>query len=384
VWAELGVQPSGVRDTHPGPPLACVEYEDGCLLVQDSAADPVEETFDLAKLSAGCTVVGVGEVDGAGGAEVVVWQDGRKLWGIETPMDEGGPELSGDVPESVLEAVERDVRSGQEDEDLPDYFNAILRLGTEMTGYECGYPIDHPDEEPFEMLEPPGEAAVLEGFPIALADEMAERGLRPIPSRYEGVYTFAADTDVPGLSAAVQIGIERGRYGGIVVRGGVSLWSAAVAELLPALEGAERADPGFPQDAGELAGSAFYSSEQPDRADWHVMWAPDGIAGGVQWVRGYLDGPMATWFGERSSIDGLLTAVRSANSDTGWRHTGPRVRMGPMIVFYVLEDRYTEAADLMGGFLERLPDPSMGRDLAVALDSALKERFPGYAAVRSL
>lgn len=156
IWEVLGVHPSGTRSAHPEPRLSGSVRPDGAyLVVEDRSEEPVEHTWNLAKLSAGGLVIGVGEVDGAGGAEVVVWHDGRKLWGIAAPLDGGGPELAGEVPADMVATVEEWARSGYDDEDEydPDYFNAILSLGTSLTGYQCGSPIGKPGEQPFEILE---------------------------------------------------------------------------------------------------------------------------------------------------------------------------------------------------------------------------------------
>ncbi|MBF6355719.1 hypothetical protein IU449_14380 [Nocardia higoensis] len=286
----------------------------------------------------------------------------------------------------MLDAVERDARSGLEDEDDgdPDYFNAILHLATQMTGYSCGYGIDHPDEEPFEMLQPAGEAAVWERFPFALAEAMVNRGLRGKPSQSEDGYAFTAETDVPGMSVVVRIGMNHGRFGGIEIRGSVSLWSAGVAELLPTLEGTDSAQGNSLRDPGECARSPFHRDGRSAYADTHVMWDSDGIAGGVQWVCDHLDGRIASWLAEHSSLDRLIEAAKSANSDSGWRPSGPSVEMNPTIVLCILNHRYAEAADLMAGALEQSQDRPRAHGRAVSIDNGLAERCPEYAAARSL
>ncbi|MEV0292322.1 hypothetical protein [Nocardia sp. NPDC050710] len=157
VWTALGVQPSGVRSDRPTPVLAGSVRPDGSyLLVEDRADEPVEGTWNLAELSVGCEVIGVGEVDGAGGAEVVVWRDGRKVWGVAAPMDDGGPEIWGDIPADILAGIENDALwAVQDDDDDPDYFNAILALGIALTGYQCGRFIDGVAVPSFEILETP-------------------------------------------------------------------------------------------------------------------------------------------------------------------------------------------------------------------------------------
>ncbi|MFB8003123.1 hypothetical protein [Nocardia sp. NPDC056000] len=155
VWEALGVRPSGTRTDFPEPPLSGSVRPDGSyLVVEDRAEEDVEYTWDLAKLSLGGEVIGVGEVDGAGGAEVVLWRDGQRVWGIAAPLDEGDPEVRGDLPTQIRAAVERDARGepGNEYYDDPDYFNAILALGTSLTGYQCGSGIDQPGTKPFEIL----------------------------------------------------------------------------------------------------------------------------------------------------------------------------------------------------------------------------------------
>ncbi|RMI34243.1 hypothetical protein [Nocardia stercoris] len=152
VWELLDVHPTGTRAEEPEPPLCGAARPDGSyLLVAQSAEESVEETWDLVTLSAGCEVIGVGEMDIAGGAEVVLWRDGRKVWGIVAPIADEGPEAWGDLPTEIRSTVERDARSGADD-DGPDYFNAILKLGTALTGYESGCPIAEPGTNPFETL----------------------------------------------------------------------------------------------------------------------------------------------------------------------------------------------------------------------------------------
>lgn len=158
IWARLDVRPNGERTDHPKGWLVGAALPNGAyLLVEDSAEEPIEETWDLAMLSTGGEVIGVGEVDGAGGAELVVWRDGHKQWGIAA--DDGELEVWGEVPASILTAVEVRARPDDEDDEDADYFTGILDIGAELTGYECGSGIA--GTAPFEILDTAGDAVVL-------------------------------------------------------------------------------------------------------------------------------------------------------------------------------------------------------------------------------
>ncbi|MGX1808409.1 hypothetical protein ACWIGI_22040 [Nocardia sp. NPDC055321] len=152
VWDRLRVRPTGERSDRPDFQLVGAVRPDGAyLVVEDRAQESVEWTWNFAELSVDCVVTGAGEVDGAGGAEVVRWREGRKEWGIAAPMGDGGPDISGDVPAEILDAVEQTAR--ELDEETPDYFNAILRLATALTGYRCGSAIAPAGSLPFENLD---------------------------------------------------------------------------------------------------------------------------------------------------------------------------------------------------------------------------------------
>lgn len=385
VWETLGVQPSGERSDHPQPGLSgAVRPDGGYLVVQDRAEESVEHTWKLAELSLGCTVIGVGEVDGAGGAEIVVWRDGRKEWGIAAPMDDGGPEVSGEVPAGVLRRVERDARYEDDDDEDPDYFNAILRLGTDLTGYACGSGIEKVGALPFEILDRPGIAEVLSRFPGALAEALADKGFRPSPSLDGWRTWYTTETPVPGLSAAVVVNIERGRDGEVSIEGSVSILSTAVAEIVADLpEEARKTFSTSDANFGEIDRFRFELDRQSGYPTSYTMWDADSVAHGVQWVTRYLDGAtIVEWFAKRSSLSGLLETAREPTTAPWESNPDPTLLRGT-IVLCALEGRAAEAATLMRWYLRRDRfhrwDSRAG---ASAWDTAVRERFPDYAAAR--
>ncbi|WP_405497053.1 hypothetical protein [Nocardia sp. NBC_00511] len=384
VWEALGVAPSGERSDHPEPGLSgAVRPDGGYLVVEDRAEEGVEDTWKLASISLGCTVIGVGEVDGAGGAEVVVWRDGRKEWGIAAPMDEGGPEVDGEVPAGVLRRVERDARYGDDDDD-PDYFNAILRLGTDLTGYQCGSAIEKAGALPFEVLDRPEIAEVLIRFPDALAEALAAKGFGPSPALDGWRTWYTADTPVPGVTAAVVIATERERDGDISIKGSVSILSAAVAEVVAGLpEEARETFSTSNKKFGEIDQFRFELDRQSDSPTSYAMWNADTVAQGVEWVTRYLDGAAITeWFAKRSSLPALLDTAREPTT-APWESNPDPTLMRGTIVLCALDGRAQEAATLMRWYLQRDQfhrwDSRAG---ASAWDAAMRERFPDYAAAR--
>ncbi|MRH90762.1 hypothetical protein GFY24_25540 [Nocardia sp. SYP-A9097] len=164
----LGVRRSGIRSKSPKPVLCGVVRPEGAyLVVEDRAVGMLEGTWDLTGLSGGREIVAAAEIDGVGHSEVSVWRDGRKVWGIVSPVDDFRPRLSGCVPaeilaelqyEEYLEYIESkgwtdDSDDWEDDFDEVDWFNPILRLAADLTGYVCGSPLAATEEEPFEILE---------------------------------------------------------------------------------------------------------------------------------------------------------------------------------------------------------------------------------------
>lgn len=169
-------------------------------------------------------------VENSGGAEVVVWRDGRKVGGIAAPWGEGGPEVRGEVPAHILDEIERNARDWGEDGD-PAYFSAICGLATELTGYECGSGLEGVEGQPFEILDTPENAEVLSRFPDALANALAAKGFTSSLSLDRWRRWYTADTPVPGLTAVVAINLDRSHSDGIRLTGWVSIVSPTVARV---------------------------------------------------------------------------------------------------------------------------------------------------------
>ncbi|MFE3188183.1 hypothetical protein ACFXHA_04185 [Nocardia sp. NPDC059240] len=168
--AALGVRRSGVYTAWPRQPLSgTARPDDSYLVVEDRSLEMLEDTWDLGLLSLGREIVAAAEIDGAGYGEVSVWRDGRKVWGIASPNSSFMPRISGyDTTEirarmafdEYLEYVEskgwtEDSDDWEDDFDEVDWFNPILRLASDLTGYICGTPIAAPGKEPFEILVRP-------------------------------------------------------------------------------------------------------------------------------------------------------------------------------------------------------------------------------------
>lgn len=383
IWAGLGVRPSGDRTDHPEGWLVGTRRADGAyLLVEDNAEEPVEDTWDLAELSAGGEVIAVGEVDGSGGAELVLWRDGHKLWGLAADCDE--LEVWGEVPAEVLAAVERHRRPDPDDQDDPvDYFSGVLGLATDLTGYQCGSGVVGIDAEPFDILETAGDADVLAGFPAALAEALAGKGFRPSPSLDGWRTWFTADTPVPGLSAGLALSIDRSGLGGIRVGGTVSVLSTAAAEVLSALpEHANRQGKRWFPEFGEIDECAFDPDSDPAYRDTVTMGCAEDIDDGVRWVLRYLEGPMATWFAGYATLADVVSRAQRTRNRWGVESVDTdRVRA---TIAFTAAHGHPEAAALMRWYLAR---PDLGNldshERAHAFDAALRARFPDYARAMS-
>ncbi|MGW4247258.1 hypothetical protein [Nocardia sp. NPDC004722] len=167
--AALGVRRSGVHSAWPRQPLAgAVRPGNSYLVVEDRSLEMLEDTWDLGSVSLGREIVAAAEIDGVGYDEVSVWRNARKVWGIASPNSSFMPRISGydttDIRtrmafDDYLEYVEskgwtEDSDEWEDDFDEVDWFNPILRLAAELTGYTCGTPIAAAGEEPFEILVP--------------------------------------------------------------------------------------------------------------------------------------------------------------------------------------------------------------------------------------
>ncbi|MFF3229035.1 hypothetical protein ACFYV7_40035 [Nocardia suismassiliense] len=326
----------------------------------------------------GVADVANGQVGVDGRAEVVLWRDGRKIWGIAAVYDR--PRIDGDLPADILAGVEvaaREAADDDEDED-EDYFAAIRALGAHLTGYREHQLIGQPDEAVFEILETPGEAAIWRGFPDALADALSAEGFAMWPALPGGELWYTADTAVAGLTGAVGINMWR-ESGGIGINGKVAvMWVADIMADLP--QEANSAD--HSERYGTIADCYFGSPAYPLPS--FRMSAGDDIAAGVDWVMEYVNGPMAVWFEERSGVADLV-----AQAKTIWRRS-PGVEMvkprllRATVAFCAANGHAIAAADLMQWYLTRnqfVPTDSLDR--ATTFDTWLQDRFSHYAAARS-
>ncbi|MEV6769195.1 hypothetical protein AB0N05_11270 [Nocardia sp. NPDC051030] len=390
VYHALNVQPSGIRTDWPQEPLAAAMFTDGSLLVVESSSEESPEgTWDLAMLSGDCEVIAAGEIDGAGHSEVAVWRYGRKVWSVTSPYEEDSPTLVGDVPADVVAGLQYVRTQAMADEDWDpddtiDYFNPILNLAEHLTGYVCGNGAQSSGLEHFEILESTGEAHIAATFPAALTEALATRGFRleyPAEDRKKSyiVDVYAADGPLTGLTAAVEITLKRGRYGGVVVGGGVSIRSAAAAELNAGLPEEALADGWESADRGQIETSPFDRSPHPAYWDTFCMREADDIERGVQWVLKYLDGPMAVWFAERDSVGKLAVHAKQPHWISKRFHP---VKFRATVAFFAAHGHFKQAAELVGWYLERDGYDSDSFERATAFDAAMRERFPEYAAER--
>ncbi|WP_327141058.1 hypothetical protein [Nocardia sp. NBC_01327] len=390
VYDALDVQPSGIRTDWPQVPLAGAAFADGSFLVVESSSEESPEgTWDLATLSRDCEVIAAGEIDGVGHSEVAVWRHGRKVWSVTSPYEEDSPTLVGDVPADVVAGLQY-VRTqamadeGWDPDDTIDYFNPILNLAEHLTGYVCGNGAQSSGLEHFEILESTGEAHLAATFPAALTEALAARGFRleyPADDRKKGyiVDVYSAESTLPGLTTAVEITLERGRYGGIVVGGGVSIRSASAAELNAGLPEEALAEGWASADPGQIETSPFDRSPHPAYWDTYCMRGVDDIELGVQWVSKYLDGPMAVWFAERDSVEKLAVHAKRPNWISKIFHP---VKFRATVGFFVAHGHFEQAAELVEWYLKRGEYNSDSFERATAFDTALRERFPDYAAER--
>lgn len=390
VYSALNVQPSGIRTDWPQEPLAGAMFADGSLLVVESSSEGIpEDTWDLATLSGDCEVIAAGEIDGVGHSEVAVWRHGRKIWSVTSPYDGDSPTLVGDVPADVIAGLQyvRAQAIAQEDrnpDDTIDYFNPILSLAENLTGYVCGNGAQRSGLEHFEILESSSESHIAATFPAALTKALAARGFRleyPAEDRNTGytVDIYTADDMPARLTTAVRITLQRGRYGGIVVDGGVSIRSASAAEFNAGLPEEALADGWATADRGEIATSPFDRSPHPAYRDTYCMRTIDDIEHGVKWVLKYLDGPMAAWFAEHGSVEKLAVHAKQPHEISKRLHP---VKFRATVAFFATHGHSEQAAELVGWYLDREKYDSDSFERATAFDAAMREHFPDYGAKR--
>ncbi len=384
IWAGLGVRPSGVRTNTPQGRLVGTRRADGAyLLVEDNAEEPVEETWDLAELSGGGEVIAVGEVDGSGGAELALWRDGHKIWGLTADCDK--LVVWGEVPADVLTAVEHHGRPYPDDEgERTDYFSGVLGLATAVTGYQCGSGVVGIAAEPFDILETAGVADVLTGFPTALADALADSGFRPSRSLDGRQTWFTADTPVPGLSAGLAVSLDRSGGGGVRVGGAVCVLSSAAADVLTALpENADLPRTRWHPEYGEIDWCDFdHPDSDPAYRRTATLWCAEDIDDGVRWVSRNLDGPMATWLAGYSTLADVVS--RAKRTHNRWGTESVDTDQVRATIAFTAAHGHPEAADLMRWYLPRAGrGQSDTPERVLAFDAVLRARFPDYARAMS-
>ncbi|MFF2555445.1 hypothetical protein ACFVUS_30875 [Nocardia sp. NPDC058058] len=359
-------------------------------MVEGSSEESPEGTWDLARLSTDCEIIAAGEIDGAGHSEVAMWRHGRKIWGVTSPYDEGFPELVGEVPADVVAGLEYVRTQAMSDEDWDadegiDYFNPILNLAEHLTGYVCGNGAQITGLAHFEVLESTGEAHIAAAFPVAVTKALADRGFRlehPAQDRNTGyvVDVYTAESSLAGLTTSVEITLKRGRYGGIVVGGSVSIRSRSAAEFNAGLPQEALATGWDSADRGEIETSPFDRSPHPAYWDTYCMRDADDIERGVQWVLKYLNGPMAAWFAQRDSIEKLTILARQPHWASKRLHP---VGFRASAAFLAAHGHHEHAAELVAWYLTRDEYNSDSFERATAFDAALRARFPEYASART-
>ncbi|WP_460723217.1 hypothetical protein [Nocardia heshunensis] len=269
-------------------------------------------------------------------------------------------------------------------DDGVDYFNAILNLAEHLTGYVCGNGARSAGLEHFEVLESTGEAYIAAMFPGALTAALAAKGFRleyPAEDRKTGyvVDVYTTEGMLAGLTNAVRITVERGRYGGIVVGGGVSIRSAAAAEFNAGLPEEALAEGWEDADRGEIETSPFDRSPHPAYWDTYCMRGAEDIDHGVQWVVKYLDGPMAKWFAEHDSVGKLAVQARQPHWISKRFHP---VKFRATVAYLATHGHFEHAAELVAWYRRLGEYNSDSIERVTAFDAALRERFPDYAAQR--
>ncbi|MFE9578135.1 hypothetical protein ACFYO1_17235 [Nocardia sp. NPDC006044] len=399
VCAELGLRRTGERVEYPRPHAVATELASGWLIVvltDDSSEFAEEEAKALAleRLSAGCEVVSCTLDNYSMYADVAGWRDGARVWSVvrDSPVNGEYDDLrvEGQLPPHLWDDLDELLaeQRGADDRDEVDYlFDAPEQLGWSLTGFRHSPRFGEPRPEFFEVLDRPAIGDLLALTSDAIGYALAAQGFRAvdeldIPWAEEYVPTGRAS----GLVVpTVRVFLERSQGGEVAVSAAATVISPAAREVLLTLP----PHAWLEYDTEEFVRRSTIDSIGFGRFEdsWHFPGAlseqefvTDG-GHGVEWVLGYVAGPVVRWHAERDTVAKLAHLARVQNE--GGYVDAERLR--GTVVLCLLDGAARTAADLMAWYLslERYYARE-SRERAAAFDQALRDRFPGYARLRGV
>ncbi|WP_327141387.1 hypothetical protein [Nocardia sp. NBC_01327] len=196
------------------------------------------------------------------------------------------------------------------------------------------------------------------------------------PQLWTKVRFSPTDESIPRMTRVVDAYIERHRNGGLRLEGTARIGSPAVDEIMRDL-------PGEGLSRGDIDRALFeLLDESPEPLVMSVDFDTD-VDRSVTKFMGYVRGPARVWFAKRATFSALLETAREPTIAPWETNPDPTLLRGTLLLC-VLDGCVQEAASLMRWYLQReqfhrwdsLEDAS-------AFDTAMRERFPDYAAARS-
>ncbi|MGO4202755.1 hypothetical protein AB4Z09_13575 [Rhodococcus sp. TAF43] len=368
----MGLAPTGIWADSPAEPFVGRQLPDGrYLIVEDRATEEVADTWDLAALSRGGGLWAVSEIDGPGYAYLSRWHDGEQQ--CEVLSDGGEWVQQGALPAEFDPEVQQ-LRDEEDDGEDVHAADLILSIAKELTDYVCG---DVLDERHYELLAPVAQAAALQQFRLAVTEALSVRGFAPMePNNSRASLWFAAATGLTGVQVALELTMDFNLPAGVRFGWAAQLLSQPVTELFRTL----------PRTAAPLDWSSLVMpidelfTGLPRSI---VIDDPDRIAEGVGQFVEFVDGPVADWLAERTTLTELVAAARQPQRRSYGMHISPRL-LQSAAALCVLEYCDELASDLMAWFLADYEFRNdQDRDRAEEFDRALRDRFPSYDAARA-
>lgn len=183
-----------------------------------------------------------------------------------------------------------------------------------------------------------------------------------------------AQAPIPGMTQVLDAYIERQHDGGLSLSGTARIGSPAVDKLMEEL-------PGEGLSRGDINRGLFELLD--DTETFPIMIYADVVDDAVADFMACVRGPVRTWFDKRSTFPALLQTAREPTIAPWETNPDPTLLRGTLLLC-ILDDRVSDAAALMDWYLHR--EQFHKRDSladATAFDTALRERFPEYAAART-
>lgn len=229
-----------------------------------------------------------------------------------------------------------------------------------------------------------------------LTDELAGKGFAPVPPldalgetesgtrspAWRRVWFAAADSGVPHMTSAVLAHVDRSSRGGAFLSGRAYIASPVVEEVLDACSYLDF-------DAGSFSGNmidsipfGYFDNRLDPNSSIGLAFESEVEYVANRYMKS-VNGPVAEWFEQRGSIDGVLKSAMIPRATYFDKINPEPMGLRGSIILAVMAGRYDDAARVMDWYIRRNSFHEWDSCAkAKAFDIALGRQFGEYARAR--